>query len=118
MCSLKLPPQVIKQIDIYRKYYLWSKGDINRRGTCLVAWEEACKTKAEGGLGIINIKTQNEALLLKFLDKFVHKKDLLTPPRNYDWRCSYTALDARESATHNEAYLEQILLKLTDSTPI
>jgi len=29
MCSLKLPPQVIKQIDIYRKHCLWSKGDIN-----------------------------------------------------------------------------------------
>jgi len=37
MCSLKIPPQVIKQIDIYRKHFLWSKGDINRRGTCLAA---------------------------------------------------------------------------------
>lgn len=45
MCSLKLPPQVIKQIDIYRKHCLWSKGDINRMGTCLVAWEVACKPK-------------------------------------------------------------------------
>jgi hypothetical protein len=36
MCSLKIP-QVIKQIDVYRKHCLWSKGDINRRGTCLVA---------------------------------------------------------------------------------
>jgi hypothetical protein len=37
MCSLKLPPQIVKQIDIYRKHCLWSKGDINRKGTCLVA---------------------------------------------------------------------------------
>lgn len=28
MCNLKIPPQVIKQIDIYRKHCLWSKGDI------------------------------------------------------------------------------------------
>lgn len=37
MCSLLLPPQVIKQIDRYKKHCLWSGGDINRRGTCLAA---------------------------------------------------------------------------------
>jgi hypothetical protein len=45
MCSLKLPPQVIKQIDIFRKNCLWNKGDINRKGNCLVAWEAACNPK-------------------------------------------------------------------------
>lgn len=51
-------------------------GDINRKGTCLAAWETACKSKDEGGLGIIDIKTQNNALLLKFLDKFYRKSDI------------------------------------------
>ena len=37
MCSLKILVQLIKQIDIYRKHCLWSKGDINRGGACLVA---------------------------------------------------------------------------------
>lgn len=61
---------MIKQIDTYRKHYLWS-----RKGTCLVAWETACKAK-DGGLGIIDLKTQNNALLLKFLDKFYQKSDI------------------------------------------
>jgi hypothetical protein len=55
MCSLKIPPQKNRQIDIYRKHCLWSKGDITRRGTCLVAWEVACKPKDQGGLGVIDI---------------------------------------------------------------
>jgi hypothetical protein len=76
MCSLKIPPQVIKQIDIYRKHCLWSKGDINRRGKCIVAWEAATKPKDQGGLGIIDIKSQNNALLMKFLDKFYNKVDI------------------------------------------
>jgi hypothetical protein len=76
MCTLKFPPQVVEQIDKYRKHGLWSKGDISRKGTCLVAWETACKTKTEGGLGIIDIKTQNNALLLKSLDKFYNKRDI------------------------------------------
>jgi len=76
MCTIKLPPAVIKQIDIYRKHCLWDKGDINRKGKCLVAWETACRPKDEGGLGIIDIQKQNEALLLKFLDKFYNRADL------------------------------------------
>jgi len=58
MCSLKFSPQVIKQIDVYRKHCLWSSGDINRKGTCLVAWEIACKPKDQGGLGIIDIESE------------------------------------------------------------
>lgn len=76
MCSLKLPPQVVKQIDVYRKHRLWSKGDINRKGACLAAWEIACKPKEQGGLGIIDISQQNDALLMKFLDKFFNKAPL------------------------------------------
>lgn len=76
MCSLQLPPQIIKQIDRYRKHCLWSGGDINRKGTCLAAWETACRTKKEGGLGIIDIKSQNSALLLKHLDSFYNHADI------------------------------------------
>jgi hypothetical protein len=55
---------------------LWSKRDINRRGTCLAAWDPACRTKEEGGLGIINMKNQNIAFLMKFLDKFYNHADI------------------------------------------
>lgn len=61
MCSLKLPPQVTKQIDIFRKHCLWNRGDINRRGNYLATWEIAYKPKDQGGLGIINIQSQNDA---------------------------------------------------------
>ena len=35
-----------------------------------------CRSKEEGGLGVLNIKTQNEALLLKHLHKFFNKEDV------------------------------------------
>lgn len=35
-----------------------------------------CKSKEEGGLGVLNLKTQNEALLLKHLKKFFNKEDI------------------------------------------
>jgi len=46
------------------------------KGSCLVAWEAACRSKKEGGLGIIDLKTQNTALLLKYMDKFYNYADL------------------------------------------
>jgi hypothetical protein len=76
MCSLKIPPQVVRQIDIYRKHYLWSKGDINRKASCLVAWETACKPKSQGGPGMIDIEKKNDALLMKHLNSFYNHHDL------------------------------------------
>lgn len=35
-----------------------------------------CKPKRWGGLGVLDLKTQNEALLLKFLHKFYNKMDI------------------------------------------
>jgi len=76
MCSLVIPPLVIYQIDRFRKHCLWSKGDISRKGTCLAAWEPACRLKEEGGLGIIDMRNQNTALLMKFLDKFYNHANI------------------------------------------
>lgn len=59
MGTFLLPKIVIEQIDKYRKHYLWRGSNI----------------KEEGGLGVINLKTQNEALLLKKLHKFFNKVD-------------------------------------------
>lgn len=76
MCCLKLPLKVIDRIDNARKACLWNKRELNCKGKALVAWEEACKPKKNGGLGIINLERQNDALLLKHLDKIYNSKDL------------------------------------------
>lgn len=36
----------------------------------------ACKTKTEGGLGVLDLKTQNEARLLKNENKFFNKANV------------------------------------------
>jgi hypothetical protein len=76
MCSFLLSPKVVEQIDKYRKHCLWNMGDINKKGKCLAAWETTCRTKKEGGLGIIDIKKQNKALLMRFLHKFYNRDDI------------------------------------------
>jgi len=76
MCTLEIPKTVIKRIDTLRRNCLWRGNEANARKPPKAAWKLTCKSKAEGGLGIINIEEQNKALLLKNLDKFFNKSDV------------------------------------------
>jgi hypothetical protein len=76
MCSPKLPLTVIEIIDKHRKNCLWRGKDFNRKRYNLAAWDLVRKPKDKGGLGIINLSIQNDALLLKQLDKFYCKKNI------------------------------------------
>jgi hypothetical protein len=51
-------------------------GDINGRKPPLAAWKMVTKPRLKGGLGVINLKVQNEALLMKNLHKFFNKQEL------------------------------------------
>ena len=76
MSTFALHNIVIAQIDKFRKLCLWRGADLNARQKLKAAWTNVCKSKQEGGLGVIDLKTQNEALLLKHLMKFFNKEDL------------------------------------------
>jgi hypothetical protein len=68
--EIKFPMTVVKQIiDKYIKHCMWRAADINARNPPLVAWKLATKPQKEGRLGILNLETQNDALLLKNLHK-------------------------------------------------
>lgn len=74
MVTYILPKTVIEQIGKYKKHCLCRDSNINAKGPPKAAWHMVCLPK-EGGLGVINLKTQNEALLLKNLHKFFNRAD-------------------------------------------
>ena len=76
MCTIKLPAGVIENIDRIRKQCLWRGNDRTKKGGCLAAWPMIMKPKLKGGLGVINLRLQNDALLLKQLHKFYNKRDI------------------------------------------
>jgi hypothetical protein len=76
MCSMKIPIIVIEQINKYRRHCLWRGSDINSKKPPKAAWKMVCLPKEEGGLGVIDLRVQNEALLLKNLHKFFNKENL------------------------------------------
>jgi hypothetical protein len=75
MLTLKLPPGLILVIDRARRHCLWKRKDKDKVNS-LAAWDMVCKPKNKGGLGIINLQIQNNALLLKQLHKFYNNEDI------------------------------------------
>jgi hypothetical protein len=75
-CTIKLPKGVIENIDRARKQCLWCGNSEQIRGGNLVAWQIVQQPKEKGGLGVINLSLQNDALLLKHLHKFYNKADV------------------------------------------
>jgi hypothetical protein len=45
MCTLKIPIIILDQVNKYRKHLLFDRGDVNRKGGCLVAWKKATRPK-------------------------------------------------------------------------
>jgi hypothetical protein len=76
MCTIRLPRGVIENIDRIRKQCLWRGNSEKKKGGNLVAWETVQRPKTKGGLGVINLRLQNDALLLKHLHKFYNKCDI------------------------------------------
>jgi hypothetical protein len=72
-----------------RKQCLWRGNDNDRkRGGNLVAWEVVMKPKGKGGLGVLNLRLQNDALLMKHLNKFYNRAYI--PWVNLVWSKYYT----------------------------
>lgn len=76
MSTFLLQQTVIEQIDKLRKLCLWKGADFNAKQKPKVAWPSVCRSKEQGGLGVLNIQTQNEALLIKHLHKFFNRADI------------------------------------------
>lgn len=58
-----------KQIDIIRKYFLWSNGS-GRKKYHLIDWSDACLSKKHEGLGVLDLNYMNIALLAKWWFRF------------------------------------------------
>lgn len=76
MCSLQLPVIVIKAIDTARKNCLWRGNNPGSTRKSLASWEKVCTPKEKGGLGVVNLRIQNVAMLMKHLVKVYSGTDL------------------------------------------
>lgn len=67
MTALNLPVEVMNKIDALRRAFLWAGCDKVTGGKCKINWEQVCKSKLHGGLGILNLKKFASALRIRWL---------------------------------------------------
>ena len=58
------PAKIIKLIESLCRSYLWL-GDVHVTKKALIAWEQVCRPKSEGGMGLINMEIWNRAAVAK-----------------------------------------------------
>jgi len=73
MSTFSLHVTIREQINKYRKHYLWRGVEESNRINAKAAWHLVTKPKEEAHRGVLDLKTQNEALLIKNLHKFFNR---------------------------------------------
>lgn len=58
--------RVIKKINSIRKKFLWEGADGKLGSYYLVSWGRVCKYLSQGGLGVLDLRDFNRALLEKW----------------------------------------------------
>jgi hypothetical protein len=87
MCSFKVPITIFVHFEISGRQFLWSDRENKIQGKCLASSDMVCKPKDQGGLKILNLRLQNQALLMKNLHKFYNHVDI--PWVNLIWHAYY-----------------------------
>jgi hypothetical protein len=72
--------------------------------------KKCSKPKRKGGLGIINLRSQNSALLLKHLDKFYNRKEI--PWVKLVWHAHYSNGDIPHATIDKGSFWWKDILKL------
>jgi hypothetical protein len=76
MCSFKVHIIIFVHFEKSGRQFLWSDRENKIQGKCLASWDMMCRPKDQGGLGILNLKLQNQALIMKNLHKFYNHADI------------------------------------------
>jgi hypothetical protein len=69
MSVLPFPLTVLAKLDRSHKGLFWAGTPKCSGGACHVAWELACHSKENGGLGLKDLATLNKSLMMKHVHK-------------------------------------------------
>ena len=88
MSVFPMPASVSNSIDALRRNFLW-QGSEDKKKFHLVKWKELMVRKNTGGLGIRNLRKQNQSLMMKWLWKFANEDNMLWKEVTKIWHGKY-----------------------------
>jgi hypothetical protein len=112
MCSVAIPLTIHEYFDRIKRRSMWKSSDFHSRSKPMVAWKKCTKPKRKGGLGIINMRIQNQTLLIKHLDKFYNRRDI--PWVNLIWSSHYPNGEVPHATKEKGSFWWKDVLKLAD----
>lgn len=77
MQMLALPKRTLDKLDKIQRDFWWKKDDSKKKGGYIREWNNMCRPKSQGGLGIKNPHKFNIALLTKLASRLIIEKDQL-----------------------------------------
>jgi hypothetical protein len=113
MCSFKISITIfVHFLKKSGRQFLWSDRDNKIQGKCLAIWEMMCKPKDQGWQGILNLRMQNQALLMKNLHKFYNHADI--PWVNLVWHAYYDNRGTPQSISTKASFWWKDCIDLED----
>lgn len=105
MSVCKLPVWVIEEIDKTRRNFFWKGGAQNERKIHLANWPMLCKPKKMGGMGILDLRIFNKAILSKWYWQWQAKEEKM-------WKSLFLSIYCTQG-THgvHQSYFFRIQLK-------
>jgi len=107
MSMFRLPTGVMKKIESIQMNFLWGWGSEGRK-IVWVSWKKVCETKGEGGLGVINVKDFNLALLNKWIWRLgFNEGDLLEEVLESKY-CGYRNLKEDKGSSYDSLWWKDL----------
>lgn len=76
MQTALLPRLVIQKLDKAVRDFIWGEGG-EKRKLHLLSWEQICRPRSKGGLGLNNLASRNEALVMKLVWRYRQEPNAL-----------------------------------------
>ncbi|KAJ4748330.1 RNA-directed DNA polymerase (reverse transcriptase)-related family protein [Rhynchospora pubera] len=105
MSVFKVPSSILQTIDKLRRTFLWHGSQSQGKKLVMISWDLVTRPKQCGGLGVLDLKAFNLALLSKWLWKWLNPNDSL-------WKSQLNALYPQQPAIFpNSTVIQKSLIE-------